>query len=88
MNINDQYNNYKNNRKLLTFKYLKKDTIIKQYKICIIVPHRNRLDHLKKLLDKIKNIDIYIIDQNNADKFNRGLLLNIGYLIAKKKIQL
>ena len=85
MNINDQYNNYKNNRKLLTFKYLKKDTIIKQYKICIIVPHRNRLDHLKKLLDKIKNIDIYIIDQNNADKFNRGLLLNIGYLIAKKK---
>ena len=87
MDINDQYNKYKNNRKLLTYKYLKKEKLTKKYRICIIVPHRNRLDHLKKLLDVFKsesNIDIYIIDQNNADKFNRGLLLNIGYLIAKK----
>jgi hypothetical protein len=85
MNINEQYNNYKNNRKLLTFKYLNKEPNKSNYKICIIVPHRNRINHLEKLLDKIKDIDIYIIDQNNADKFNRGLLLNIGYLIAKKK---
>jgi len=87
MDINDQYNKYKNNRKLITFKYLKKEKATKKYRICIIVPHRNRIDHLKKLLDIFKsesNIDIFIIDQNNADKFNRGLLLNIGYLIAKK----
>jgi hypothetical protein len=87
MDINDQYKKYKNNRKLLTFKYLKKDTIIKKYKICLIVPHRNRINHLKKLLEIFKNkdnLDIYIIDQNNSDKFNRGLLLNIGYIIAKK----
>jgi len=87
MDINSQYNKYKNNRKIIIFKYLKKQKETKKYRICIIVPHRNRINHLVKLLDVFKseiNIDIYIIDQNNADKFNRGLLLNIGYLIAKK----
>jgi len=87
-NINEKYKKYMNTRKILTFKYLKKNTQNNNnnYKICIIVPYRNRVTHLKKFLDlfKYKNFDIYIIDQNNADKFNRGLLLNIGYLFAKK----
>lgn len=52
--------------------------------VCIIIPHRNRIEQLKTIINKMKstNIDIYVIDQNNADKFNRGLLLNIGFHIA------
>lgn len=63
--------------------------------IAIIIPHQNNIDYLKKFLSHIQKksminiqknnrMDIYVIDQNNADKFNRGLLLNIGYLIAMK----
>jgi hypothetical protein len=59
-----------------------KDTDIS---IAIIVPYRNRVNHLVKFLKHITNFDIYIIEQNNYDKFNRGLLLNIGYIIASRK---
>jgi hypothetical protein len=63
--------------------------------IAIIIPHQNNIEYLKKFLSHIQKesmieirginrMDIYVIDQNNADKFNRGLLLNIGYLIAMK----
>ena len=64
-----------------------------KYYIAIIIPHRNRIDHLirfKSHMDSMNKLlngnqyDIYLIDQNNADKFNRGFLLNMGYLIAKK----
>lgn len=50
--------------------------------VCIIIPHRNRIDQLKTIIKKLKSFDIYVIDQNNADKFNRGLMLNIGFHIA------
>jgi hypothetical protein len=59
--------------------------------VAIIIPFRNRINHLQdfikhfNLLYSNNIIHIYIIDQNNSDKFNRGLLLNIGFLIAKKK---
>jgi len=56
--------------------------------ICIIIPHRNRNDQLKKFISlwkKTANVDIYVIDQNNGDKFNRGLLLNVGFALAKLK---
>jgi hypothetical protein len=54
------------------------------------VPHRNRIQYLKLFYQYFKQaqnvlgnqIDIYVIDQNNEDLFNRGLLLNIGYSIA------
>jgi hypothetical protein len=91
----NNYNDYKLNRKKINF--LKLPTNDNHHKLCsiaIIIPHRNRIEHLKKFKSHIENmkhlqkdnkIDIYVIDQNNADKFNRGFLLNIGYLIAKKK---
>lgn len=57
-------------------------------KVAIILPHRDRIDHLKKFIRhfnkfKLKHqLDIYVINQHNHLKFNRGLLLNIGYYIA------
>ena len=59
--------------------------------IAIIIPHQNKIENLKKLIKHLQDfktdnrMDIYVIDQNNADKFNRGLLFNIGYFIAIKQ---
>ena len=49
--------------------------------IGIFIPFRNRNEHLKILLDKLKkydNISIHILEQSNNDLFNRGKLFNIG----------
>jgi hypothetical protein len=93
MDINFKYKKYKENRKTIQFDLLKSDTITSNnIRIAIIIPHRDRLDHLKKFIEYFKKfnfqnniIDVFIIDQNNADKFNRGMLLNLGYIIAKNK---
>ena len=57
-----------------------------QEKVCIIIPYRNRTSHLDRFLKHFikTDYDIYVINQNNADKFNRGLLLNVGFHIAAK----
>lgn len=71
------------------------DIVLSSYSIAIIIPHQNNIQNLQKLISyfqseqmvkilKNNRMDLFIIDQNNADKFNRGLLLNIGYLIAMK----
>jgi len=62
------------------------------HKIGIIVPYRNRHEHLVKFKSKIveylesNNIDfeIIIVEQDDAKLFNRGILLNIGFKEAKK----
>ena len=88
-----KYNDYKQNRKKINFDIIKElNYINSNVNIAIIVPERNRLEHLQKFINWINklnklsnhNFDIYIINQNNFDKFNRGILLNIGYYIAKK----
>jgi len=61
-------------------------------KLGIIVPYRNRHNHLKKFLDKLPkyldnrgyNYNIIIVQQDNASAFNRGMLCNIGFQEAKK----
>ena len=62
------------------------------HKLGVIVPYRNRpnqlnefLIHIKSYLD-LSNIDyeIIVVDQDNAKQFNRGMLLNIGFIEAKK----
>jgi hypothetical protein len=61
-------------------------------KLAIIVPYRDREEHLKKFIphisqflkDKI-DFKIFIIEQNNNKIFNRGILKNIGFLLAEKK---
>jgi hypothetical protein len=62
-----------------------------KHKLGIIVPHRNRKEylrifvkHMEKYLSE-KKIDyvIIVVTQDNDKQFNRGTLLNIGYLYAK-----
>lgn len=92
---NNNFSKYKENRKVLdiltlsdNLKYDKN----KKVSIAILIPHRKRIEHLKKFIswtDKLEKspnhiYDIYLIDQNNFDRFNRGLLINIGFYIAKK----
>lgn len=64
------------------------------HKLGIIVPYRNREHQLKvfkdyiiKFLDNKGDIDytIIVVDQSDKKKFNRGKLLNIGFLEAKKR---
>ena len=60
-------------------------------KLGIIVPYRERESHLKKFLDGIKSYfknqklkyEVIIVEQLDDKPFNRGKLLNIGYIKAK-----
>ena len=62
------------------------------HKLGIIVPYRNRLEHLttfksaivKFLQSKDINYEIIIVEQDNGQLFNRGMLLNIGFTQAVK----
>lgn len=55
-------------------------------KFAIIVPYRDRNQHLNKFLPymqaRFKNADIFIIEQAPGKPFNRGKLLNIGVIEA------
>lgn len=62
-------------------------------KLGIIVPYRNRYEHLEQFKKEIVNYldnncyddyEIIIVNQDDARLFNRGMLLNIGFLEAKK----
>ena len=64
------------------------------HKLGIIVPYRNRFDHLeefkKSIVDYLdsnsyENYVIIIVNQDDAKLFNRGMLLNIGFKEAKKQ---
>ncbi|XP_065110461.1 beta-1,4-galactosyltransferase 1 [Paramisgurnus dabryanus] len=62
-------------------------------KVAIIIPFRNRDEHLKYWLYYLHPIlqrqqldyGIYIIEQNGKDTFNRAKLLNVGYAEAIKE---
>lgn len=64
------------------------------FKLGIIVPYRDRFDHLEQFKKSIieyldsnlyENYVIIIVEQDNAKLFNRGMLLNIGFIEAKKQ---
>jgi hypothetical protein len=90
------YGDYKQNMKKMDFKYIpynyKDNNNKNKITIAIIIPHRNRIKHLKdfyKHINKLKKstnhyFDIYVIDQYNTYKFNKDILLNSGYNIAKQ----
>jgi hypothetical protein len=61
-------------------------------RVAIIIPYRARRNHLMRFLDHFAHLDphtvlydMYVIEQDNDEKFNRGLLLDIGYLAAHSK---
>lgn len=61
--------------------------------ICIIVPYRDREEHLSKFAPHMNQTlekesltyDILIVEQTPEKAFNRAKLLNVGYDIAKGK---
>jgi len=63
------------------------------FKIAIIIPYRNRYQHLLYFLQymhpllqrKLFEYKIFIINQFGADPFNRAKLINIGFNEAKKE---
>ena len=64
------------------------------HKLGIIVPYRDREEHLKKFVPHIKHflsnkIDykIIIVEQTHEKSFNRGMLRNIGFDILKNECQ-
>jgi len=56
------------------------------YKNYIIIPYRDREEHLNKFIpyysNLLKNIEIFVIEQDDNELFNRGILMNIGFDIA------
>ena len=64
-------------------------------RLAIVVPYRNRAEHLKSFvphmsayfqqdkLDRAIPISIHIIEQNGNAPFNRGKLLNAGFMLAR-----
>lgn len=61
-------------------------------KLGIVVPYRNRYEQLlifkKSIISYLKNknidFELIIVEQDDAKEFNRGKLLNIGFIYAKK----
>jgi hypothetical protein len=91
--VEQSFQDYKKTRKKLRFERLPQaDPNPRPARVALIIPHRNRVDHLKQLMTRLdafnlgsNTIDVYVIDQNNSEKFNRGLLLNIGFYLAEKQ---
>lgn len=59
-------------------------------KLGVIIPYRNREQHLKTFEIGFKNYikntinyELYVIEQEEGKPFNRGKLLNIGFFISK-----
>ena len=61
------------------------------HKLGVIVPYRNRTEHLNTFVERmtahllksgIEN-EIIVVHQNDATQFNRGKLLNIGFVTAE-----
>ena len=96
-NIKIKYNKYKSHRLKINFKNIDNSNIKsniksnKKCKVAVIIPYRDREEHLKDFINCIaayKNkeyIDLFVIEQDNLDKFNRGLLLNIGFYLADRE---
>ena len=61
-------------------------------KLGIVVPFRNRYEHLDIFVNHVKeyldsknlNYIIIIVEQDDAKLFNRGMILNVGFIYAKK----
>ena len=52
----------------------------------IIIPYRDREEHLKKFVQIYKHFDIVVVEQYGNKLFNRAKLLNIGFNESADKI--
>jgi N-terminal region of glycosyl transferase group 7/N-terminal domain of galactosyltransferase len=64
-------------------------------RLAIVVPYRNRVEHLEKLLphfnayftrDKLDRrlaVSVHVVEQSGDAPFNRGMIKNCGYTLAK-----
>ena len=92
--INNEYSQYKKTRKIPVIHNLVDATSMQPKGVtsypAIIVPYRNRAEHLFQLRIHLKKFfnenkyTLYIIEQPEGGRFNRGKLLNIGFDIALK----
>lgn len=48
----------------------------------MIIPYRDRPSHIKAFLVHYKSFPIVVIEQDDNEPFNRGWLLNIGFLLC------
>lgn len=63
-----------------------------RHRVAIIIPYRNRDSQLRTFLYNIHPIlyrqeldyGIYVVEQNGTSRFNRAMLMNIGYAEASK----
>jgi hypothetical protein len=61
----------------------------KEKKLSIIIPYRDRAEHLEEFMNNaiskinVDNFDILIVEQFNTTPFNKGFLLNVGFLIKE-----
>ena len=69
----------------------KPEVVVNQdHKLALVVPYRNREEHLRQFLPHIKRYldeqqithQLYVIEQAVGRLFNKGVLLNAGYLEA------
>jgi hypothetical protein len=57
--------------------------------LCIVVPYRNRLNHLQRFVPHIlqflpvRRPKLLVVEQGDQAPFNRGALLNIGFALAR-----
>ncbi|XP_064647716.1 beta-1,4-galactosyltransferase 2-like [Lineus longissimus] len=66
---------------------------ISRQRVAIVIPYRNRSNHLRVFIkyihqflrDQSAHYGIYVVEQSEAGNFNRGSLLNIGFVNAFKE---
>jgi len=50
----------------------------------VVIPYRGREDHLRCMLARLHHMPVVVVEQCDAHPFNRGSLLNAGYLKARE----
>lgn len=66
--------------------------MLKTHKLAMVVPYRDRAEHLRQFLPHVKRyLDergivhrVYVIEQAVGRLFNKGVLLNVGFLEADR----
>lgn len=51
----------------------------------VVIPYRNRKHHLECLLTRLRSFQVIVVEQVDDHPFNRGALLNLGYVIARSR---